>query len=131
MVEASSSTGRGASGLEDEPASHCHFCGKKLDDFGYHFTCHVCGANCCYIHMARYDGAHPRMPRVIVLATISVQELDSVRLSEAPSDAVTRKLGPKPTSANYPDWKHCGKHGLWFIFDCVLCSGGATAGYGG
>jgi len=54
---------------------------------------------------------------------ISIQELDSVPLSEATPDAVARKLGPKPKSHSYPDWRLCRRHGLWFLFDCVRCSG--------
>jgi len=54
---------------------------------------------------------------------ISVQELDSLPFSEASAEAVARKLNPKPRSANYPDWKLCGRHGIWFCFQCVRCSG--------
>jgi hypothetical protein len=46
-------------------ASHCQFCGRRLEKDGYHFICHVCGANYCYIHMRRHDGAHPRVPQVL------------------------------------------------------------------
>ena len=60
-----SSSDRGDSGLELKLASHCQFCGRRLEKDAYHFTCHVCGANYCYIHLRRHDGAHPRMPQVI------------------------------------------------------------------
>ena len=60
-----SSATRVGSGLESRPALHCQHCGRKLEEIGYHFTCHVCGANYCYIHMGRHDGAHPRMPQVV------------------------------------------------------------------
>jgi len=54
---------------------------------------------------------------------ISIQELDSLPFSEASPDAIARKLNPRPKSANYPDWKLCGKHGIWFLFQCARCSG--------
>jgi hypothetical protein len=50
---------RGAQRAE-APGTHCHYCGGKLDDYGYHWKCHVCGAAYCYVHMARHDRAHPR-----------------------------------------------------------------------
>ena len=39
--------------------------GRPGVESGYHFTCHVCGVEYCYIHMRRHDGAHPRVPQVI------------------------------------------------------------------
>lgn len=54
---------------------------------------------------------------------ISMQELDSVLLSEASREALARKLNPKPKLATYPDWEYCGKHGMWFCFRCARCSG--------
>jgi hypothetical protein len=38
----------------------CHYCGKRFD-LGYHYTCHVCGATYCYIHMSKHSKAH-RIP---------------------------------------------------------------------
>ncbi len=35
----------------------CSFCGKALGK-EYFFTCHVCGAKYCYIHMYRHGRAH-------------------------------------------------------------------------
>jgi len=35
----------------------CSFCGKALGK-EYFFTCHVCGAKYCYIHMYRHGKAH-------------------------------------------------------------------------
>ncbi len=35
----------------------CVFCGKALGK-EYFFTCHVCGAKYCYIHMYRHGRAH-------------------------------------------------------------------------
>ncbi len=46
-------------------ASHCQYCSQKLDILGYHFTCHVCGAEYCYPHMRRHDRAHPRSPVLV------------------------------------------------------------------
>ncbi len=37
--------------------SSCSFCGKQLGK-EYFFTCHVCGATYCYIHMYRHARAH-------------------------------------------------------------------------
>ena len=38
-------------------ATSCSFCGKTLGK-EYFFTCHVCGATYCYIHMYRHGKAH-------------------------------------------------------------------------
>jgi predicted transcriptional regulator len=38
-----------------EPA--CNFCGRSLGR-EYFFTCHICGAKYCYIHMAAHSRAH-------------------------------------------------------------------------
>lgn len=35
----------------------CSFCGKTLGK-EYFFSCHVCGATYCYIHMYRHGKAH-------------------------------------------------------------------------
>lgn len=35
----------------------CSYCGKALGH-EYFFTCHVCGAKYCYIHMYRHGRAH-------------------------------------------------------------------------
>lgn len=35
----------------------CSFCGKTLGK-EYFFTCHVCGAKYCYIHLYRHGRAH-------------------------------------------------------------------------
>ena len=48
------STSPGGSGLELRLAPHCQYCGRRLEESGYHFMCHVCGANYCYIHMRRH-----------------------------------------------------------------------------
>lgn len=64
LVGVISSPSRGGPGLELKLDSHCQYCGGKLE-LGFHFKCHVCGANYCYIHMRRHDGAHPRVPQVI------------------------------------------------------------------
>ena len=42
-------------------ASTCSFCGRALGK-EYFFTCHVCGANYCYIHMYRHSRAHRAQP---------------------------------------------------------------------
>jgi hypothetical protein len=39
----------------------CHFCGAAFD-LGYHYTCHICEATYCYIHMSRHAKAHPQEP---------------------------------------------------------------------
>ncbi len=39
----------------DKPT--CHFCGTKFDP-GYYYTCHVCDAAYCYIHMNKHVRAH-------------------------------------------------------------------------
>ncbi|MDA4117594.1 MAG: hypothetical protein OK455_04540 [Thaumarchaeota archaeon] len=36
----------------------CQYCRMTLTAQGYHFTCHLCGATFCYIHMSRHSGAH-------------------------------------------------------------------------
>ncbi len=36
----------------------CLYCGKTLRNLGYYFTCHVCGATYCYIHMRHHANAH-------------------------------------------------------------------------
>jgi hypothetical protein len=41
--------------VEAEPA--CQFCRRRFD-VGYHFTCHLCGATYCYIHLDRHRTAH-------------------------------------------------------------------------
>jgi len=38
-------------------ADGCNYCGKVLGQ-EYYFTCHVCGATYCYIHMYRHGRAH-------------------------------------------------------------------------
>ena len=38
-------------------ASSCSFCGRALGK-EYFFTCHICGAKYCYIHMYRHGKAH-------------------------------------------------------------------------
>jgi len=38
-------------------SASCSFCGKALGK-EYFFTCHVCGAKYCYIHMYRHGKAH-------------------------------------------------------------------------
>jgi hypothetical protein len=43
----------------------CQYCRKTLPALGYYFTCHVCGATYCYIHMMKHSAAHPRVPKVI------------------------------------------------------------------
>jgi len=35
--------------MEDEPVA-CRLCGRMLG-VAFHFTCHVCGAAYCYVHM--------------------------------------------------------------------------------
>ena len=35
----------------------CLFCCRILRR-EYYFTCHVCGATYCYIHLAKHHGAH-------------------------------------------------------------------------
>jgi hypothetical protein len=35
----------------------CAFCGRLLGR-EYFFTCHVCGATYCYIHLSRHNRAH-------------------------------------------------------------------------
>jgi len=35
----------------------CSFCGRTLGKENY-FTCHVCGATYCYIHMVKHSRAH-------------------------------------------------------------------------
>jgi len=54
---------------------------------------------------------------------ISVQELDSLPLSEAPPDSVSTKLKPKREAASLPDWKYCKEHEMWFLFECLRCNG--------
>jgi hypothetical protein len=53
---------------ENEANPACVFCRRKFD-VGYHFTCHVCGATYCYVHMGRHLGAHSppnqREPRIL------------------------------------------------------------------
>lgn len=39
--------------------NRCSFCGARLS-LGYHFTCHLCGAAYCYVHMSRHDTSHAR-----------------------------------------------------------------------
>jgi hypothetical protein len=36
--------------VREHPQETCGFCGKVLGD-GFHYTCHLCGATYCYIHM--------------------------------------------------------------------------------
>jgi hypothetical protein len=43
-----------------ESAYHCRHCGGVLDGFGFHYTCHLCGARYCFVHMSKHDRAHPR-----------------------------------------------------------------------
>lgn len=38
--------------------STCSFCGRTLGS-EYHFTCHICDATYCYIHMWKHSKAHP------------------------------------------------------------------------
>ncbi len=40
-----------------QDAPTCNFCGRKFD-LGYNYTCHVCGATYCYIHMSKHSRAH-------------------------------------------------------------------------
>ena len=35
----------------------CNFCMKVLGK-QYHYTCHICGATYCYIHMTKHARAH-------------------------------------------------------------------------
>jgi len=40
----------------------CNFCSKVLGR-EYYFTCHVCGATYCYIHLTKHARSHrPAMP---------------------------------------------------------------------
>jgi hypothetical protein len=42
----------------------CNFCSKVLGK-QYYFTCHICGATYCYIHMSKHARSHrPPMPLV-------------------------------------------------------------------
>ena len=54
---------RGKGFRESAVASHCRFCGLALGR-EYYFTCHICGATYCYIHMWRHSRAHPTMASV-------------------------------------------------------------------
>jgi hypothetical protein len=45
-----------------ESAYHCRHCGSVLDGYGFHFTCHICGARYCYVHLRKHDRAHARTP---------------------------------------------------------------------
>ncbi len=64
----------------DKPT--CHFCGRKFD-LGYHYTCHICGATYCYIHMSRHVRAHrtpthqPETPASTLAQAPSAQVLTS------------------------------------------------------
>jgi hypothetical protein len=52
--------------------------------------------------------------------------LDSVPLSEAPPEALARRLNPNTEPLQperLPDLARCSKHGLWFVFRCARCSG--------
>jgi hypothetical protein len=46
---------------EAQDETICRFCGGELD-LGYHYSCHVCGAAYCYIHMNRHRQAHSPRP---------------------------------------------------------------------
>ena len=50
---------------------------------GYHFTCHVCGANYCYIHICAGMRARIHHASGALSFMILTQERDSVPLSEA------------------------------------------------
>jgi len=43
----------------------CQYCRKTLPALGYYFTCHVCGATYCFIHMRRHC-AHPRPAQALL-----------------------------------------------------------------
>jgi hypothetical protein len=43
--------------IEKQDVPICLFCGGELD-LGYHYTCQICGATYCYIHMDRHRRAH-------------------------------------------------------------------------
>ena len=43
-----------------ESAYRCRHCGGVLDGFGFHYTCHLCGARYCFVHMRRHERAHPK-----------------------------------------------------------------------
>ena len=45
----------------------CNFCSKLLGR-EYYFTCHVCGATYCYIHLARHGKAHKAFADKFVVA---------------------------------------------------------------
>jgi hypothetical protein len=36
---------------------------------------------------------------------------------------LARRIKPKKKPVSYPDWKLCGRHGIWFCFQCERCSG--------
>jgi len=38
-------------------AAKCNFCMKVLGK-QYHYTCHICGATYCYIHISKHARAH-------------------------------------------------------------------------
>jgi len=58
--------------METEQArkSSCSFCGGKLT-VGYHYTCHLCGAAYCFIHMSRHAKSHPRASEMMSSASSS------------------------------------------------------------
>lgn len=43
-----------------ESGYHCRHCGGILDGFGFHYTCYLCGARYCFVHIRKHDRAHPR-----------------------------------------------------------------------
>ena len=44
-----------------ESVDHCNHCGIALGAYSYSFTCHICGARYCYVHLRKHDRAHPRV----------------------------------------------------------------------
>jgi len=52
--------------LGDGKASRCQYCSQRLGEFGFYFTCHVCGARYCYIHLRKHDLAHPLAPKIVL-----------------------------------------------------------------
>jgi hypothetical protein len=49
-----------------ESAYHCRYCGGVLDGFGFHYTCHLCGAKYCFVHMRKHERAHPTTPQELL-----------------------------------------------------------------
>jgi hypothetical protein len=55
---------------EQKHQNRCSFCGAKLS-LGYHFSCHFCGEDYCYIHMSRHDRAHQTPETRSISTTVS------------------------------------------------------------